>query len=263
MQFNTIILCFLLWGFVEFIAILASIIHRITLKQEHQAKKKYMQRLLEYAARGVDFEELTKELYYSFMGDNRLRIILLHSLRYQPAKAFNYIYSKLGCEPMGKIHAHILKRSQYINETERNSTEKSILISKNTFSYLIKEVETWDELWWRKLKMLKRRKMSALMEKNLILLANLFLYIRLQTDLCLGIFVIVNTIGVVMYIILDYECCIVDEKRHDGFLASKKYAKKMSQSFARGIEGTFQLAASLGLIINITTVVVNWLGPVA
>lgn len=258
MEFNTIILCFILWGFVEFIAILASIFHRITLRQEHIAKKKYMQRLLELSHRGVEPNDLIKELYYSFMGDNRLRIMLLHCLRYQPERAFKYIYSKLGCEPMRVIHNYLIKK---ISREEFSETRP--LIPIGTMEYLMKEIDKWDADWCHRLKLRKKKKLQALLEKNLIQIIILFLYLSLQTEQSLVIFAIVNTIGVIMFIILDYECCVVDEKVDEGNLASKKYAKKMSQAVASGVENIYQLVASMGLIINITTVVMNWLGPVA
>lgn len=262
MKVNTIIVCMLLWGVVELIAIIVSVLHRITLKQEHVAKKKYLQRLIELAAMEINAANLTTELYYSFLNDRRLRIILLKAIKFSPEKSFMYIYSRLGCEPMKKVHSYLLKKINY--KVAKGSIEdKNPLISVKTRDYLFSIIEDWDTTWNKELRLLKKKKAMAFLEKSFAHIINLWLYVTLQTDTCLIIYVIVNTIGVVMYIIIDYECCVVDNKDYKGSLVFQKYEKKISQSFARGIENIYQLAASLGLIISITTVVMNWLGPVA
>lgn len=260
MKLNTIIACIILWSAVEIVAAIASAIRRISLKQEHFAKKKYLQRLLELSAMEIEDGSLIRELYYSFVKDRRLRIVLLQAMRYPTEKSLMHIYSKLGCEPMKRVHKYLIKRIK-LNQAANKSTAS--LTSSRTKDYWLKEVETWDINWNNELKMLKRKKVLLFLEKNFAHLINLWLYIELQTKQCLLIYVLVNTLGVVMYIIFNYECCVIDEKNNDVNFVITKYKKKMSQLFAKGIENTYQLAASLGLIINITTVVMNWLGPVA
>ncbi|SEA30610.1 hypothetical protein SAMN02910384_01259 [Pseudobutyrivibrio sp. ACV-2] len=262
MKFNTIILCIILWCSVEFIAIVVSILHRITLKQEHIAKKKYMQRLLELASQEQESGDIIRELYYSFIKDRKLRIVLLQSMRYSTEKSFMYIYSKIGCEPMKKIHTHLMKRMES-NEPGGGKTFIAPIISISTRDYLLNDVEIWDQNWKDQLKKLKKRRNQAFIEMLLSFMINLYIYFRIQSVLCLMICVVVNTIGVIMYIIIDYECSVEDSRTGLGNDIFEKYEKKISQTFARGIENIYQLAASLGLIINITTVVMQWLGPVA
>ena len=93
------------------------------------------------------------------------------------------------------------------------------------------------------------------------MLLNLYLYSKLQTEISLVIFVIVNTTGVILFIILDYECCIQNEVLNDGILA-RGIGKKKSQPPAAGLQSVFQLLGGLGLIINTITIVDSWLGPI-
>lgn len=262
MKLNIIIACIMLWSAVEFVAIIVSTIHRITLKQEHISKKKYLLRVIELASMDMEDTDIIRELYYSFVKDKRLRIVLLQALRGSTEKAFAHINAKLGCEPMKKVHSILIKK---IIERRSGVAQKGSqpLISNKTKEYLLNDVNNWDSNWNSKLKTLKKKKATIFIEKLFAHLINLWLYLELQTNLCLQIYVLVNTLGVIMYIIIDYECCVVDEKIVEGKLSFYRYEKKISQTFARGIENIYQLAASLGLIINITTVVMSWLGPVA
>lgn len=262
MKFNIIITCIMLWSAVELVAIIVSTIHRITLEQEHISKKKYLFRLIELASMEREDTDIIRELYYSFVNDKRLRIVFLRALRGSTVKAFKYIYSKLGCEPMKTIHSLLIKKII----ARQNSVEKTgsqPLISNKTKECLINDVNNWDVNWNSRLKILKKKKATVFIEKILAHLINLWLYLELQTDLCLLIYVFVNTLGVIMYIVIDYECCVIDDKIVEGKFSFYRYEKKISQTFARGIENIYQLAVSLGLIINITTVVMGWLGPVA
>ena len=72
-------------------------------------------------------------------------------------------------------------------------------------------------------------------------------------------FIVVNTIGVILFIVLDYECVVVDEKFHERKLAKKNGQNNKTIKPAIRVKELFQLVASLGLIINIVTVAAGFL----
>ena len=54
------------------------------------------------------------------------------------------------------------------------------------------------------------------------------------------------------FIILDYDCCAVDEKKHEGNLARKNKGKKRALAKDKRLREIFQIVGGMGLIVNIT-----------
>ncbi len=260
MQFNKLLLSFILWTVVGFVGAIASFFRRYRLSQEHKTKLCYMQQLLRLAGQGFNMDEILKELYYFFIRNKRLRVVLLRAMGLSTINAYNYIYKKLGCEPMRQIHAYLISRIG--RNYEKNNSEQ-VKLSSETIDCFQKLINEWDDEAITSLKYMKKRKIAIWFEINCMLMSNLFLYYKLQTEISLLTLVIVNTIGVALYIILDYECCIVDRNKNDGKLAPWKNAKKRTHTPAKGFQYFYQLVGGMGLIINISMFVLEWLGPVA
>lgn len=94
------------------------------------------------------------------------------------------------------------------------------------------------------------------------MIANLALYFRSRLNITLFIFIVVNTIGVVLFIVLDYECVVVDEEFRDRKLARNDAVEKKTLKPALRMKEIFQTVASLGLIINVTMLVEQYLDKV-
>jgi hypothetical protein len=234
-----------------------SIIQRIKAKREHELKSVYLKQFIFLAERGKNSGDIIKELYYYFMGDRYFRKVLLKAMRMPPSRALDYIYSYIGCDPMKIIHGFIVKREGQGRDV---SLQK---IPYNIIQYFYELIEQWEEDYQQKNACMRKRRVKAFLEVILYLCMNFILYLRLGTDICLWIFAIVNTLGVILCIVLDNESYIVDLKEPEGTPARRKWMIKKTQAPAKGIQSLYQLVSGMGLIINIFIVVSGWLGPVA
>ena len=255
MKFNTISLCFLLWSTVGILSVISAVIRRYQANKEHEQKIIYLNQFIFLAKRGKNTSDILKELYYFFVSDKRMRLVLLKAMRLPAPKALDYLYSKIGCEPMKIIHGFVLKR-----ETQnRDGQPKSI--PEDIVQYFYELIEKWEDEYHKQFSILKKRKLRALMEIITMLCINTYLYRWLQIEISLWIFVIVNTLGVILYIVLDNECLVIDRKNLRSVVARKR-AEKKTQFPARGLQSLYQLASGMGLIINIFIIVAGWLGPI-
>ena len=255
MKFNTIFLCFLLWSTVGILSVIASALRRYKANKEHELKTIYLNQFIFLAKRGKNTSDIIKELYYFFISNKRMRLILLKAMNLPAPKTMDYLYSKIGCEPMKIIHGFVLKRETQNREGNLKNIPEDIV------KYFYELVEKWEEEYQQKLFLLKRRKLKALVEIITMLCINTYLYKWIQIDISLWIFVIVNTLGVILFIVLDNECLVVDKKNIRSFVGRKGLEKK-TQFPARGLQSLYQLASGMGLIINIFIIVAGWLGPI-
>ncbi|QFJ53742.1 hypothetical protein [Pseudobutyrivibrio xylanivorans] len=208
-----------------------------------------MFRLIDIAATGAMPSEILKSLYYTFIDDRFMARILIKAMKRPPSKGFSYVYYHIGCKPMKKLHTYILDRNAVTLGGKAGKMPEDIV------KELRAEVDTWSTESAEDYRMSWKKKIEAAIVKNLLLFANLYLYINLKTEISLWIFVFVNTAGVILNIVLDYECCIKD--RRLGMIKNKTHPP------AAGLHIAFQMIGGLGLIINISTAVAGWLGPIA
>ena len=236
MKFNTITLCFLIWATAGILSMFVAVIQRLKAKKEHELKTIYMKQFIFLAERGKTSGDILKELHYLFISEKKLRQILVRAMRMPSAKALDYIYSKIGCEPMKIIHGFVLKRECQDRQKPAGRIPNDIV------QYFYELIDSWEVDYKEELSQLKRRRIRAFIEIVTFIGINYFLYNMLKTAISMWIFVIVNTLGVILFIVLDSE-----KKTHS----------------ASGLQGLYQLVSGMGLIINIFIVVAGWLGPVA
>ena len=256
MKLNIIILCLKLWAVVCFIAFICGIIRSIRAKREHNIQKRYLMQFIFLAERGMDSGDIIRELHYSFINEKRVRKILIKAMRMAPSQGLDYIYQKIGCDPMKIIHGFVLGREK---KQGRNQLPK---IPKDIISYFNNLIVEWDEKVIHNRIEKNRRTISALLEVIVFILLDLWLYSYIRTDISLMIFGIVNTLGVIMFIILTNEGYVVDKKKRERKRASKIAEEKKTQS-SKWLQSMYQMVGGLGLIINIFIIVSEWLVPVA
>lgn len=236
MKFNTFYLCYVVWGVASALSIFLSIWKNHKLKRVHSIQLIYLRQFILLAQSGKTSKDIIRELYYFFVADKVMRKILLRAMNMPNTKGLDYIQKKIGCEPMKILHGFLIKRE---GQT-RNSPLPSI--PKDIIQYFNDSVEQWDgdyiEIQCQK----RKNKLKGVSEILAFMLLNYYIYSWLRTDLSLWIFAIVNTVGVIFFIILG------NEKTHTS---------------ARGIRGLYHLVSGMGLIVNIFTIVSGWLGQIA
>ncbi len=255
-EFNKVISFVVFSLSVELIAICTATFHKAAINRQHSVKKEYMIRLLNISQKFSSVEDIMKELYYSYMKDRYMSAIMYKALKYrQPKKGLYYIYRKIGCDIMWQLHMFLISR-------QRDYGDRVGPISYSIISDFMRKIDEWDGIYLEKLHALKKRRILVLVEKNIILAANILLYFCFKIDISLVIFIVVNTIGLILFIILDYECCIEDGKCFARNLADKIQQRKKTRLPAHKLYNLYQLVGGMGLIINISIVVARWLGPV-
>lgn len=256
MEFYRMILCIFIWGIAIFASKAMCAVKSMKMKKVHCRKKLYMLRLLDLAGRGLELEQLQKELYYSFVNERFMRRILYRGLQLEPKKAAALVERKMGCRPMQTIHQYLMERCDYIGNKQSG-------IPEDVKKRLLSVIDEWEVEYNDRLKASRYRRIKLLVGEFLVFILNVYMYLALSTSLSLWIFVAVNTIGVILMIVVDYEGTLIDQ--YDTYIGIKgrfnRYKK--SQKTASSVQNLYQLVVGLGLIINITTVAVWWLGPVA
>ncbi|WP_405375944.1 hypothetical protein [Pseudobutyrivibrio sp.] len=260
-KFNNIAASFILWGLVEFCSIIYCALRRRREQKKRAIKELYIKRVLRLLPKCADSIELLRELYYSFGNNRYLRSILIRAIRYQEKQAdnrvyvsagFSYIERKLGCEPINYMH-------RYLSENELEVGNYS-LVDLHELEVLTQErFSLWKTENDRFLTYMKKQRTKLLFEKSVLLFCNLLIYLKYSNDITLLIFAVVNTIGLVSFIILDYDCCVVDEKKHEGNLARKNKGKKRALAKDKRLREIFQIAGGMGLIVNITLFAIHLL----
>lgn len=236
MKFNTIILCFIVWAIAGFLSVPVAFARHIQEKREHEQKRIYLRQFIFLAEKGKNTGEIVKELYYFFINDRYMRKLMLRAMKLPDVKALDFIYSKIGCEPMKILHGFLIKREG------QNRIKPLPEIPCDIINYFNDLIEQWEDDYLELQRQRRNRKVKASCEILIFMALNYYLYSWLKTELSLWIFAIVNTIGVIVFILP---------------------TNKKTHSFSGGIHGLYQLVSGMGLIINIFTVVAGWLGQVA
>lgn len=236
MKFNTIILCFIVWAIAGLLSIPVAFVRHMQEKREHDQKAIYLRQFLLLAEKGKTSGEIVKELYYFFINDRYMRKLMLKAMKLPDVKTLDYIYSKMGCEPMKILHGFLIKR-------EGQSRKKPLPeIPYDIIHYFNDLIEQWEDEYLELQRHRRIKKVKTTCEVLIFMALNYYLYTWLKTEISLWIFAIVNTIGVIIFILP---------------------ANKKTHSISGGIHGLYQLVSGMGLIINIITVVAGWLGQVA
>ena len=253
-KFNNIAASFILWGLVEFCSIIYCALRRSREKKKRAIKELYIKRALRLLPKCADSIELLRELYYSFGNNRYLRSILIRAIRYQEKQAdnrvyvsagFSYIERKLGCEPIYYMH-------KYLAENELKVGDYSLVDLHELEGVTRDRFDLWKTENDRFLTYMKKQRTKLLFEKSVLLFCNLLIYLKYSNDITLLIFAVINTIGLVSFIILDYDCCVVDEKKREGNLARTNKGKKRALAKDKRLREIFQIAGGMGLIVNIT-----------
>ena len=254
MQLNNISYSLLIWLVVGGFSALLSFVRAFEMNQKHHLTKLYMQRLLVIASKETSTNKIIKELYYSFINQRQIRSILVRALKGSSREGFEYIYKRIGCYPMKQLHGYLLDREKYMDDTGN--------LSDSTTKHFQDEIEKWDCEYQVILKEMRKIRRHAWINMVVFAFINYLMFIHLNNEYSLLIFAIVNTIGVVNIIILDYECGSVGDRIPAGNSALKMFKKNKTQFLLKSIQGVYQMAVGLGLIYNITTAVAGWLGPI-
>ena len=248
-KFNKIVISFILWGAVELCSIVYCALRRLREQKKRAMKELYIKRVIRLLPKCADSIELLRELYYSFGNNKYLRKIMIRAIKYQEtqfdnrtyvAAGFSYIEGKLGCAPIDYIHRYLAE-----NELKVGEAQQRILLWKTENDKF--------------LTYMRKQRTKLLFEKSVLLFCNLLIYLKYSNDITLLIFAVVNTIGLVSFIILDYDCCIVDEKKREGNLARRNKGKKRALAKDKRLREMFQIAGGTGLIVNITLFVIRLL----
>ena len=155
----------------------------------------------------------------------------------------------LYCEPIRHLNGYLA-----------HSKERKV--TKDTIEYFQDQMELWITSRKKLQEHLNTNRLIYIIEKTIFMIANMALYFISRLNITLFIFIVVNTIGVVLFIVLDYECVVVDEEFRDRKLARNNAVEKKTLKPARRMKEIFQTVASLGLIINVTMLVEQYLDKV-
>lgn len=260
-KFNKIAISFMLWGAVELCSIVYCALRRLREQKKRAMKELYIKRVIRLLPKCADSIELLRELYYSFGNNKYLRKILIRAIKHQEkqydnrtyvAAGFSYIEGKLGCTPINYIH-------RYLAENEFKVGDYSLVDIKGLEAEVQEQILLWKTENDKFLTYMRKQRTKLLFEKSVLLFCNLLIYLKYSNDITLLIFAVVNTIGLVSFIILDYDCCVVDEKKREGNLARRNRGKKRALAKDKRLREMFQIAGGMGLIVNITLFVIRLL----
>ncbi|MBR1622641.1 MAG: hypothetical protein IJ675_01845, partial [Pseudobutyrivibrio sp.] len=107
-----------------------------------------------------------------------------------------------------------------------------------------------------------RNRLELILQRIVLFVATILLYLHNETEISLLICIFVNTIGVILFIVLDYEGVVVDENIRERKIAKSIKAEKKTLAPAIWLKNTFQLAGCAGLIINISMLSAHYLEQV-
>ena len=242
MNSNTLISCFSLWVIVEMISLLNTFFGGRILKKRYEMKRIYSTQLLFLLKKKGNECRLLEKLYVG-LTNKSLRKIRKGSLKNQ----FAYIDKKIGCDIITLIHNHILHPVK-----SYEGLVKEVYDKLNIMELSVNQIK----------KTLIRNKLRLLLDKTIMMFINLALYHQLQNEYSLIIFIVVNTIGVIWFIVLDYESISVVLQFQERNLADAVSVKNKTQAPAYAVKRIFTTVAGLGLIINISMIAAGYLGLV-
>lgn len=245
MKLNNIQLSVVLWLGAEVISILLTLCHRIKARLRFKWAKLYFGRLLFMAEKGTSYDKMLEEMYVSLGTNKGLKKLIFKALFYQDTeKAFDYMDRKLQCPAISHLQ----------NCLTRNLGAVDLQIFRNEFS-------EWIEISQKYQKLLHTNRLKLFVEETVLLVANMALYFRVKSETSLLIFIVVNTIGVIIFIVLEYDCMAENYKKRERNLASI-IATKKTLARAVKLKNLYQFTAGLGLIINVSQIAVQILEQV-
>lgn len=235
---------------MEAISIIAAICHKAKSNRLFRMKQLYFTRMLYLLERGVDRDCLLQECYLNTASSKPLQKILFEAIKLQnPVSGFKYVTKSLYCQPIKILNGYLSGRN-----------ERKVTI--DTIEYFKEQLELWITSREKLQKNLNTNRLIYIIEKTIFMITNLALYFKSRLDITLFIFIVVNTIGLVLFIVLDYECVVVDEEFRDRKLARGSKIEKKTLKPTIRMKEIFQTVASLGLIINVTMLVEQYLDKV-
>ncbi|WP_177197363.1 hypothetical protein [Pseudobutyrivibrio sp. OR37] len=172
------------------------------------------------------------------------KIILSAMKEGNRAGQLDYIEKKLPCQAITILHQNILSPVASAKNLE-STINKQLKLMKLS----VKTME----------KTLLKNKVRLLIEKTIFMVGNLAMYTYLKNEYSFSIFIIVNSIGVIWFIAMDYESIAAVFKLQERNLEELQVRRKKTLAPANTVKKFFTAFASLGLIINISMIAVQYL----
>lgn len=260
MKLNNLYLCFVLWAVVCLIAIICAAIRRCKIKKSNELKLAYIRRIMLLVGQSQNITTLFREVYYGF-NNKRLKQILIKAMKLQEkAKdketysviGFKYIERKIGCEPILAIHKYLV-HEELVHGSLVN------IDAKKFNKYADEHIDAWQQEGKTLERLIKKELLKGVIWQQFFFFMNMIVYIKICTSITLDVWIIVNTIGCVLFIILDYEWAVVDAKIRDGKLAKGFSGKKRALARTARLNSMYQLVGGMGLIVNLALFVSQWL----
>ena len=237
--------CVILWILVEFISFVASKIRKNIEATIYKNKKSYINHLLYFLEKNVPKQKLLQELYYSFPKNRILQSLILKSMKKGDLRAsLAYIEGQIWCYPVARLH-EIFLSSDYDVKAAKQEVDKAV----NSWDMSRNGIKT----------AYRKNRIRLIVERTILFLSTIALHSYHKNEISLLIFAVVNTIGVILFIVLDYESINVDLKIRDGNPARGFNTEKKTLAPALGLKNIFQLAGCMGLIINIAMIAAQFL----
>jgi len=192
----------------------------------------------------IGLEELLQSLYISCLKNRRIRKVIFNGMKLSaPIKSFDYITESFECPPVRELYGLMLANYREGNE---------VYLSNEQIHGLMAGFKNWEADRKHVADIVWNRRIGFYIQRLLIMITMIALYYFLRNEICLYICIVVNTIGVIFAIVLDYEWTVVERISRERKIASLKGAKRKPQSPDLKLKGCFQFIAGLGLIINIS-----------
>ena len=250
MELNTLIYCFALWIVAELISLCISVFRWFKEAHLFYLRKLYLQRINYFLRKGSPFDRLLRDVYMSFLGRKKhkalQRIVFKGMIYGDISRGFEYIESKIGCYPIYVSHEAIIKKF-----------DRNVIIEQ-----LNSAVDNWENALKEVKGIIIRNGFIVFFEKIIFCGLNLALYNELKSEISLVIFIVVNTISVIWFILQQHELARVNEFGRDGNLAWQKQTKKLTHAPAFRCKQLYQIAGAMGLIINIALFTAQYLEQV-
>ena len=248
MKFNILSDCVLLWALVELCAYIFFLIRKKGEINNYNAVNVYINRLIFFLKKGIHKEKLFQEIYLSLpkcRNNKTIRTYLIKAIRCGSVyEGIDYIEDVIGCEPIRKLHNLI--KGEYVNERDL----KEIITT---------DIELWQNSRRNQLKTVFTMKTKLIAQEILLIVANFMLYIRTKNDISFVIVVVVNTIGAILFILLEYESIHVIQLCYEGNLAYLKMLKRKSHPPTVSFTKLFQMVGGMGIVANTAMLAVRFL----
>lgn len=240
MSDNYILSCVILWILVEFISFVVFILRRNIEATIYKNKISYINHLLYFLEKNVPKEKIMQELFFSFSSNKKLqKLVMLAMNKGDLNESIPYIERYLWANPIVILHEYMLLK------------DVDVKVAKQIVDNSVKE---WKMTREGIKTAYRKNRIKLIVERTILFLSTIALYSYHKNDISLWVFIVVNTIGVILFIVLDYESVNVDGKIRDGNLARGIKAQKKTLAPAVGMKNIFQLAGCMGLIINIAMI---------